>query len=302
MDKKGICVFLVVMLALAYGAVPAMLAFGWIVFDDPNLLNNLMVLLVLWMPALAALIAAMVSPQSGVDRPKVWPVSGVALLGITLGVAGMFLLTYLLTLLLGMTEVQWGVGTLMNKINAMMQQPLTPSVAAIAPGILLVGGFLLSLVLGPTLFAAVLLGTELGWRRYLLPRLLPLGRWKAYLLTGVLWALSYLPLMYAMCVATDTSTPYWMVILKNSLMLVVLSIVLGETVRRTGHAGLAAVVLGCFMAQAYEGMWQYLFPMSYDPWTGATGVLSIVLWGVASLVLVFYKRNNETDAVVAGKG
>lgn len=41
--------------------------------------------------------------------------------------------------------------------------------------------------------AAILLGEELGWRAYLLPKLSPLGRRRATVLTGVLWGVWHWP-------------------------------------------------------------------------------------------------------------
>lgn len=38
-------------------------------------------------------------------------------------------------------------------------------------------------------------GEELGWRDYLLPLLLPLGRWPALLLSGVAWGLWHAPII-----------------------------------------------------------------------------------------------------------
>jgi membrane protease YdiL (CAAX protease family) len=38
-------------------------------------------------------------------------------------------------------------------------------------------------------------GEELGWRGYLLPRLLPLGQWAALLLSGVAWGLWHAPII-----------------------------------------------------------------------------------------------------------
>jgi membrane protease YdiL (CAAX protease family) len=46
-----------------------------------------------------------------------------------------------------------------------------------------------------TVNAVVALGEELGWRGYLLPALLPLGRVPAVLLTGLIWAGWHLPLI-----------------------------------------------------------------------------------------------------------
>jgi membrane protease YdiL (CAAX protease family) len=37
------------------------------------------------------------------------------------------------------------------------------------------------------------LGEELGWRGFLLPNLMPLGQWKAILLSGVIWGIWHAP-------------------------------------------------------------------------------------------------------------
>jgi len=44
--------------------------------------------------------------------------------------------------------------------------------------------------------AVILLGEELGWRSYLLPKLSPLGRRRATVLTGVLWGVWHWPYIY----------------------------------------------------------------------------------------------------------
>jgi hypothetical protein len=45
----------------------------------------------------------------------------------------------------------------------------------------------LSLPLQTLMFAPLAFGEEWGWRGYLLPRLLPLGQWRALLVSGVIW-------------------------------------------------------------------------------------------------------------------
>jgi CAAX protease family protein len=47
-----------------------------------------------------------------------------------------------------------------------------------------------ALVISPLNF-----GEELGWRGYLLPQLLPLGQWKALILSGVFWGLFHAPIV-----------------------------------------------------------------------------------------------------------
>lgn len=55
--------------------------------------------------------------------------------------------------------------------------------------------FLLNLVISLIVTALLALAEEIGWRGYLLPHLLPLGRMKALLLSGLLHGLWHLPLI-----------------------------------------------------------------------------------------------------------
>lgn len=287
MDKKGILIYLLVAFGLSYLGMPVLIYLGVLVFKDPNLFNDLAFIAVMWFPALAAWIASKAAPNDTCPAPKVWPLPARWALTIAVAVPGVFLVTHVVLALFGWVEPQWNVGTLMNLINAMMRQPLPPAVAAIAPGVALVGGLVLTVLLGPTLFAALSLGSEFGWRGYLLPRLLPLGRWPAYAVVGLLWIAWCMPCLYPAYAATKRLPEFWRMLPYFILMAVVLSAVLGEIRRQTSHIGLAAVFLGCFYAQAGEGIWQYLFPISVEPWTGPFGVISIILWAIVALLLAF---------------
>jgi uncharacterized protein len=52
-----------------------------------------------------------------------------------------------------------------------------------------------SLLVAPGVNAILVFGEEWGWRGFLLPKLLPLGQWRALLWTGVLWGLWYSPVV-----------------------------------------------------------------------------------------------------------
>ncbi|MBI2324505.1 MAG: CPBP family intramembrane metalloprotease [Chloroflexi bacterium] len=52
-----------------------------------------------------------------------------------------------------------------------------------------------AVTLAPLANAFVMLGSELGWRAFLLPRLLPLGSWRAITATSLFWWLWQLPLV-----------------------------------------------------------------------------------------------------------
>lgn len=50
-----------------------------------------------------------------------------------------------------------------------------------------------AIVLAPFINVPFALGEELGWRGFLLPHLMPLGQWKAILLSGAIWGLWHAP-------------------------------------------------------------------------------------------------------------
>jgi membrane protease YdiL (CAAX protease family) len=51
------------------------------------------------------------------------------------------------------------------------------------------------LILGPVLNVYLTMGEELGWRGFLLPRLMPLGQWRALGWVGVIWGLWHAPII-----------------------------------------------------------------------------------------------------------
>ena len=50
-----------------------------------------------------------------------------------------------------------------------------------------------ALVLAPFINLLFAMGEELGWRGFLLPKLMPLGQWKAILLSGLIWGVWHAP-------------------------------------------------------------------------------------------------------------
>lgn len=52
-----------------------------------------------------------------------------------------------------------------------------------------------AVVMAPLINAPFILGEEWGWRGYLLPRLLPLGQWRALVLSGAIWGVWHAPLI-----------------------------------------------------------------------------------------------------------
>ena len=131
--------------------------------------------LYMMVPAATVLLMLLVVTRDGYTRTG-WGSLGLHRLG--LGSWGVAIIAPVLVSLVG-TAIVWA----------------TPLASFEAPddSLSTIVGFFVQLVL----FTLTLsLGEELGWRGYLLPRLLFLGRQRALLLTGLVWAAWHLPLIF----------------------------------------------------------------------------------------------------------
>src|SRR5215213_11339181 len=132
---------------------------------------------ILWSctPTVAALIMLLVLTREGYSRAG-WKVLGLHRLGLSLWWIA-FGVTLLITV--AATVIVWAT-------------PLA-SFAVPEQGI---GGRLIGFVIQVLLFTfTFVLGEEVGWRGYLLPKLLSLGRRRALALSGVVWATWHMPLI-----------------------------------------------------------------------------------------------------------
>ena len=66
---------------------------------------------------------------------------------------------------------------------------------SLSPWMIVIVQAVQAILLSPLLNAVPTFGEEFGWRGYLLPKLLPLGRRKAVLLTGVIWGIWHWPII-----------------------------------------------------------------------------------------------------------
>jgi membrane protease YdiL (CAAX protease family) len=142
---------------------------------------------------------------------------------------------------------------------------------------------LLFVVMTP-LLAPIMLGQEFGWRGYLQPRLFPQRPQLSALVTGILWALWYLPFYLAGCSSYDP-TGTWVTYLLFAANAVLLAIIYGWLQARTAsvwapalaHAG--TVLLGGGLAMVLFGGGPNF------AWLNFGGVLSLIPLGLISLYI-----------------
>ncbi len=162
------------------------------------------------------------------------------------------------------------------------------------PGLLLGGILFASLFISPWFNSFIAFGEEWGWRGFLLPHLMPLGKWKAYSLLGVIWGLWHAPM-----IAIGFNYPGTPVL--GILMMVLLTTALGIFVNEmTLHyqsAILAGWIHGVFNSQAY-GIWRMLLFAGTNPVLGGiTGLVGIAV--ISFLGLVTMRRFMRVDVRVA---
>ncbi|RPH60782.1 MAG: CPBP family intramembrane metalloprotease, partial [Chloroflexi bacterium] len=106
-----------------------------------------------------------------------------------------WLLPPALTLLTLGSTVLLGTGEFDSNLtmirDALAKAPATPGLPPVE--ILVALQIVFAVTLAPFINALFALGEELGWRGYLLPKLLPLGQWPAILISGAVWGVWHAP-------------------------------------------------------------------------------------------------------------
>jgi membrane protease YdiL (CAAX protease family) len=173
--------------------------FSWIFFlvplslthQDPQTRQSATVglwALGMWGPGLSALLATRLIARQplrslrlhtlGPKRFYLWA----WFLPVCLSIAG-----GIFTVLLGVAEFDPDFGLIRASIaNAVGGMGIDPRLV-----ILVQVAFVL--FLAPFINLLFAMGEELGWRGFLLPRLLPIGQWKAILITSVIWGVWHAP-------------------------------------------------------------------------------------------------------------
>ena len=93
----------------------------------------------------------------------------------------------LLSLLFGLAKLDMNFTMIRDVMASAPNADAIPAYAVVAIQIAF------AVLLAPFINVLFALGEELGWRGFLLPNLMPLGQWKAILLSGVIWGIWHAP-------------------------------------------------------------------------------------------------------------
>ncbi len=254
----------------------------------PGAFGQMIVMVAMWVPAVATLITVKFvtheKPALGNFRLGSWkPYVAAALI-----VPVCFAIVYGLTWALGFGQPDWTLEQFRAMfLSAGINFPPIPNPAQPLLGILFA-----SVMVAPFFNGLIALGEEIGWRGYLLPRLMPLGKTRAYLISGVIWGLWHLPLV--LIGFTYPNQPILGALLFIA-MTSTLGIYINELTIQNNSCLLAAWVHGIFNAQKL-GIWALLFPQVNVLLGGFAGVVGIAVWLLLGLWQVSRARSERASA------
>ena len=272
LDSKGILAFLSITFVITYVIEGGLILSGFRISQfTPVFYGQLVIAAVMWVPALAAILTIKFITREGFAITNLRFGSWKPYLASGLLVPTCFVVIYGLTWLLGLGQPDWKLDQFFMTIQsaAGTDLPATPSPALVLPAM-----FVVTLTISPFINGLFGFGEELGWRGYLLPKLMVLGKFKAYLLLGIVWGLWHLPLI--LIGFTYPGQPV-IGLLTFIALTTTFGIYLNELTLRHRSSVLAGWVHGVFNSQKL-GVWALLFPNVNPLLGGFAGIIGIVVW------------------------
>jgi len=255
LERKTLTWFIVIAFAISWPLFLSTLLFPDLEPATRQLATQGLWALAMWGPGIAALLATLVVAKQPFNSLRL----------NTLGPKRFYLWAWLLppalVILSGLLTVLLRTGQLDTEF-AFMQQMIeqTGTQLPVSTRTLVLIQIALALLFAPLINIIFAMGEELGWRGFLLPKLMPLGQWKALIISGAIWGVWHAP-----AIAQGHNYPDHPIL--GILLMTVFCILLG-------------IVIG----------WMYLNTRS--PWAAALAHGSINAW--AGIPFLFLKPGFDT--------
>ena len=186
-DRKALTIFLILTFLISWPLFLVPLAFKNADAQTHQIITTVAFALAMWGPGIAAIVATLKSGGSfsdlnlkrlGTKRFYLWA----WLLFPVLSVA-----TGLVTVLFGIADFDPNLTMINDSLAAL------PPDAGLNPLLLVAAQIGAAFTIAPLFNMLFAMGEELGWRGFLLPKLLPLGQWKAILISSIIWGFWHAP-------------------------------------------------------------------------------------------------------------
>ena len=187
LDRKALRTYLIIAFSIAWVLFLIPLAFKNAEPQIHQIAITIFFALAMWAPGIAAIVATKHSDGSlaalrikslGPKRYYLWAWLLFPILSALTGVV---------TVLFRVAEFDSGFSLIRQSLAGLPEEaPLNPAaIVALQAGA--------AIIIAPLFNMLFAFGEELGWRGFLLPKLMPLGEWKAIIISNVIWGLWHAP-------------------------------------------------------------------------------------------------------------
>ncbi len=267
--------FLLLTFVITWGAGITLVGKGLSFVGMAPLYAQLIIGGLMLVPAASALIVSRLSRAPLVPygwRLGSWKDYGMVVVSIPL----VYLLSYAVTVLAGLGTLDLSLKTFLRQFSAASAPAIMPPGGA---PVVIIGLFLVSTLITPWINSVFAFGEELGWRGFLLPRLMSMGKARAYIALGIIWGLWHAPIVFA---GFNYPGYPWLGVIFMTALTTILGSIINELTLWSKSVFLASFVHGAFNSQAY-GVWGMVVPDT-NPLlggiTGLTGFAAMALWWV----------------------
>jgi len=279
-DFRGIGSYMLLTFGLTWAADFIMIARG-VRFDKMPIWAFAAVAGTMWFPAVSAYIIRRWVTRVGFSDAGMRIGPWRAYLVVYASVPLVFMTVYLLSWLLGTARLDLSLSGWLAQVRA-VAGPAFPIERMPKPRVILPIVLVASLSFSPLQHTLLTFGEEFGWTGYLLPKLLPLGKWRAAILYSLTWGLWHAPI-----IAKGYNYPGHPI--AGVPLMCVLTIALGlsqASLRlRYGSVFLTTWLHACVNAQG-RGIFPMVFAVPNPLWGGITGALGVALMGAIGTFLL----------------
>jgi uncharacterized protein len=288
LDFRGIGLYVFLTFGLTWTADFIMIARG-VRFDKPPIWALAVLAGTMWFPAISAYAVRRWVTHEGFGdagmRIGPWRIYLVILIAAPL----VFMAVYLSSWMLGTAHLDVTLSNWWAQVRASLGPTIPNEVILPAPRVLLSIVLISSVSIGPLQTALLTFGEEFGWTGYLLPKLLPLGKWGAAVIYGLIWGLWHGPIIakgYNYPGHPSSGVPLM------ALFTIALALIQASLRLRYKSVLLTTWLHACANAQGH-GIFPMLFAVANPLWGGITSVIGIAVTGVIGVILL--RRSPRTE-------
>jgi len=273
-DRRGIVWFLALIFLPTIALSLIMSSMEEIIPNKKTIYYNLFLLTIMFFPGISALIVRKFINKECLKDSMMKFGSWKPYLQVSLFIPLLYIIIYVITGLFYPLDFTLKTVLVQAEIKEI---PFDPSLFILV-------FFISTILVTPVINFIPAFGEEFGWRGYLLPKLLPLGREKALIISGLIWGLWHLPFVFLIDYGSYSNKIAGCLIF--TALVTLLGIYIGALTLNNKSTLLASYMHGVINSQDH-GIWIIIYPAYNHLIGGGEGLIGVI---VLLPVALYYLR------------